>query len=107
VGTTLNIELKNTEQTNPGKIYFNYENIFTPFQFAKTGTRPVVSIPLGEDMPNVRQPVEKPHKADAIQKHQSRFLQWASYLKGGVTFLIFVSGGLKALENPRIQESFL
>ena len=43
------------------------------FQCVRTGTRPVVKIPLGEDMPNVRKVVEKPDKADAIKMHQSRF----------------------------------
>jgi hypothetical protein len=41
----------------------------------RTGTKPTeVKIPLGEDIPRARQPIEKPSKADAILKHQSRFL---------------------------------
>ena len=43
-------------------------------QFARTGTKPSVSIPLGEDLPRVRKQIEKPDKLEAIRSHQSRFL---------------------------------
>ena len=49
---------------------FTFEPLF---QYVRTGTRPVVKIPLGEDTPNVKKVVPKPDKADAIKMHQSRF----------------------------------
>ena len=52
------------------------KTIVLPFQCMRTGSKPTeVKIPLGEDIPRARQPIEKPSKADAILKHQSRFLQ--------------------------------
>ena len=40
----------------------------------RTDSVPTVNIPLGEELPKFRKEINKPEKADAVQKHQSRFL---------------------------------
>ena len=43
------------------------------FKCIRTGSRPQIEIPVGDDMPSLSKVVEKPSKAEAIAKHQSRF----------------------------------
>ena len=44
------------------------------FQCLRADSKPDVTIPLGNELPRVRVPIEKPVKEEAIRKHQSRFL---------------------------------
>ena len=44
------------------------------FQCVRENSVPDVPLPTGTDLPSVRQSLPKPEKADAVRKHQSRFV---------------------------------